>query len=205
MATLTAAQAAARLGVKPATLYAYVSRGLIPRHRSADGRRSLFDQTDVERLAKRTPHSRLAPTDIVVPTSICLVDGERDALWYRGVDAVELSARHRFEAIAEFLWTGRLERAAELGGRRRHACARRGARSARSPALRRCSTASRLSVAAPGATLERSSDDPLATARSALACVIESLPTRSEPNGDSFAHRVYAVVSDAPPTPARCD
>ena len=33
------AEAARRLGVKPATLYAYVSRGLLSRERAPDGRR----------------------------------------------------------------------------------------------------------------------------------------------------------------------
>jgi citrate synthase len=49
---LTAAQAAQRLGVKPATLYAYVSRGVLSR-RAADGRGSLFDADEIERLARR--------------------------------------------------------------------------------------------------------------------------------------------------------
>ena len=35
---LTAQEAAERLGVKPATLYAYVSRGLLRRERGPDGR-----------------------------------------------------------------------------------------------------------------------------------------------------------------------
>jgi citrate synthase len=39
---LTAAEAARRLGVKPATLYAYVSRGVLTRSPAADGRTSLF-------------------------------------------------------------------------------------------------------------------------------------------------------------------
>ena len=50
---LTAAQAARRLGVKPATLYAYVSRGVLSRDKSSDGRASLFDPEEVERLARR--------------------------------------------------------------------------------------------------------------------------------------------------------
>src|ERR1700751_408552 len=50
---LTAAQAAQRLGVKPATLYAYVSRGVLSRDKAADGRGSLFDSEEVERLARR--------------------------------------------------------------------------------------------------------------------------------------------------------
>src|SRR3984957_3378450 len=50
---LTAIQAAQRLGVKPATLYAYVSRGVLRRDRAADGRGSLFDAEEVKRLARR--------------------------------------------------------------------------------------------------------------------------------------------------------
>ena len=104
---LTASQAAARLGVKPATLYAYVSRGVIPRRRGADGRTSLFNAADVAKLGKRTPHSRLPPTDIVVPNAISLVDGRNGALWYRGSNAIDLATSRTFEAVAEFLWTGR--------------------------------------------------------------------------------------------------
>ena len=50
---VTAAEAARRLGVKPATLYAYVSRGVLTRDKAADGRGSLFDAEEVERLARR--------------------------------------------------------------------------------------------------------------------------------------------------------
>jgi citrate synthase len=39
---LTVAETARRLGVKPATFYAYVSRGLLSRDKAADGRASLF-------------------------------------------------------------------------------------------------------------------------------------------------------------------
>jgi len=46
---LTAAQAAARLGIKPETLYAYVSRGLLRRHKGIDGSR--FDALEVESFA----------------------------------------------------------------------------------------------------------------------------------------------------------
>ncbi len=49
-AQLTAAEAAARLGVQRSTLYAYVSRGLIARTVALDGRTSLFDATEVEQL-----------------------------------------------------------------------------------------------------------------------------------------------------------
>ena len=51
--SMTAVQAADRLGVKQATLYAYVSRGVLGRAKAADGRGSLFDPDEVERLALR--------------------------------------------------------------------------------------------------------------------------------------------------------
>ncbi|MEO6572994.1 MAG: helix-turn-helix domain-containing protein, partial [Polyangiaceae bacterium] len=50
---LTAGEAAARLGVKAATLYAYVSRGLL-RSEATDGARARrYLARDVERLLER--------------------------------------------------------------------------------------------------------------------------------------------------------
>ena len=48
-----AGEAARLLGVTKPTLYAYVSRGLLERHASVDGRRSLYPRDQVERLATR--------------------------------------------------------------------------------------------------------------------------------------------------------
>ncbi|TDE02454.1 citrate/2-methylcitrate synthase [Jiangella asiatica] len=50
---LTTRQVAIRLGVKPATVYAYVSRGLLTSRRGLGGRASTFDADEVERLAQR--------------------------------------------------------------------------------------------------------------------------------------------------------
>lgn len=52
---LTAEEACARLGVKPATLYAYVSRGLLASYRQGIRRRRLYKQRDVERLVALRP------------------------------------------------------------------------------------------------------------------------------------------------------
>src|SRR5262249_61860100 len=46
-------EAAAVLGVKPESLYAYVSRGLLERHRVPGDRGSWFDPGEVDRLASR--------------------------------------------------------------------------------------------------------------------------------------------------------
>ena len=55
---LTTEEAARRLGVKPETLYAYVSRGQLTRHRAPGERRSRFDRAEVERLAGRARRGR---------------------------------------------------------------------------------------------------------------------------------------------------
>ena len=46
-------QAAELLGVKPETVYAYVSRGQLSSRRSTGGRGSTFDAKEVEALARR--------------------------------------------------------------------------------------------------------------------------------------------------------
>ncbi len=102
---LSAKDAAARLGVKVETLYAYVSRGMLDRRRAVDGRTSLFDAADVDALARR--HSRASERgalEVVVDTKLTAIDGHR--LRYRSLDAVELSRTKPFEWVAEWLWLG---------------------------------------------------------------------------------------------------
>jgi citrate synthase len=96
-------EAARRLGVKAATLYAYVSRGLIEAVRTPDGRRSLFAVEDVERLARRGRGGRQVETRLAtVTTSVTQI--RKDGPWYRGVRATDLAGRDGFEAVAERLW-----------------------------------------------------------------------------------------------------
>jgi citrate synthase len=104
---LSTAEAAARLGVKPATLYAYVSRGLLGRERSADGRTSTFDPAEIDRLARpgRARRGRRPATDLVVPSALTAIDQGRP--WYRGVAVTDLAATRPFEEVAEWLWSGR--------------------------------------------------------------------------------------------------
>ncbi|MCX5151224.1 citrate synthase [Streptomyces sp. NBC_00320] len=101
-------QAAELLGVKPATVYAYVSRGQLTSRRDPVGRGSSFDAREVEDLARRTRREAAAPpgAELSVRTSLTLI--EPDRYYFRGVDAVELASRHRYEEVAEWLWTGTL-------------------------------------------------------------------------------------------------
>src|SRR4051794_22919303 len=101
-----AAEAARRLGVKPATLYAYVSRGLLTRRRGDDSRRSLFDAAEVAALKGRAapgPRERA----LVFPSAVTALGSDRP--YYRGRDATVLAASSTFELVAEWLWTGRDE------------------------------------------------------------------------------------------------
>jgi citrate synthase len=102
---LTAAEAARRLGVKPATLYAYVSRGVLSRVRAPDGRTSLFGAEEVEQLARRgRPRRPAGVADITVESAITEITG--DSLRFRGLDATRLAVSRTFEEVAELLWTG---------------------------------------------------------------------------------------------------
>ena len=80
MALVTAAEAAQRLGVKQATLYAYVSRGVLRRRKTTDGRGSLFDAGEIEQLARRgRPRRQAGAADIVVESAITEIGGARSA------------------------------------------------------------------------------------------------------------------------------
>ncbi|MEV0383759.1 citrate synthase [Nonomuraea sp. NPDC050643] len=103
MEWIDAATAAARLGVKPATLYAYVSRGVLRRRHGEDGRRSLFSAEEVERLARRG-RPRSQPPELVIESAVTALGVDRP--YYRGIDALGLACTASFEAVAEWLWTG---------------------------------------------------------------------------------------------------
>jgi citrate synthase len=100
---LTTGEVARRLGVKPATVYAYVSRGLLTSQRNADGKASLFAKPDVDAFVA----SRKPTTTPGIQTGITLIkDG---TLYFRGRDASLLARTESFESVASLLWTGEPE------------------------------------------------------------------------------------------------
>lgn len=52
---LTAEEACAALGVKPATLYSYVNRGLVTSYRQGIRRQRLYRASEIEKLLEVTP------------------------------------------------------------------------------------------------------------------------------------------------------
>ncbi|MEU9320346.1 citrate/2-methylcitrate synthase [Streptomyces sp. NPDC048295] len=105
---LSTREAAERLGVKPETLYAYVSRGQLSSRRAPGGRGSTFDAAEIDALAGRTGRRPPSPAtgDLVFRTGITLIEGDR--YYFRGVDATELARQYAYEEVAEWLWTGEL-------------------------------------------------------------------------------------------------
>ncbi|MFD7621320.1 helix-turn-helix domain-containing protein, partial [Streptomyces sp. NPDC059802] len=105
---LSTREAAERLGVKPETVYAYVSRGQLSSRRAPGGRGSTFDAAEVDALVRRTGRKAPSPAtgDLVFRTGITLIEGDR--YYFRGVDATELARRYAYEEVAEWLWTGEL-------------------------------------------------------------------------------------------------
>lgn len=102
---ITAPEAAERLGIKPATLYSYVSRGVLSRRQGTGGRSSRFDPDEVEALARRG-RPRRAPglTELVIESAVTEISG--DHLRYRGHEATELARARSFEDVSVLLWTG---------------------------------------------------------------------------------------------------
>jgi citrate synthase len=119
---LDSAAAAALLGIKKETLYAYVSRGLLRGERDrARPRESRYRREDVLALKSRRElrgNPALAASEglhwglPVLSSSLTLVEDGR--LYYRGQDVARLAREATVEAVAALLWTGSPDGAAAL-------------------------------------------------------------------------------------------
>lgn len=120
--SLTTAEATALLGVKAATLYSYVSRGLIRSETGPAGTRERrYNAEDVHALLgkqalRRDPDSAVSGavqdavgsalnwgTPVLDSALTRIADGR---LAYRGQDATELAETATVEEVAALLWTG---------------------------------------------------------------------------------------------------
>lgn len=109
---LSAQDAASRLGVSLATLYAYVSRGRIDSRPGADGRSREYSASDIEQLIERRQAGRGAAQAAahsltwglpVMETRISLI--RPHGHYYRGESAIALAeAGASLEDVARLLW-----------------------------------------------------------------------------------------------------
>ncbi|MFC9925773.1 citrate synthase [Streptomyces sp. NPDC127190] len=206
---LTTKETAELLGVKPETVYAYVSRGLLSSRREPGGRASTFEPAEVEALARRhrresagTPGSG---GDLSVRTRITLID--QDRYYFRGVDATELAAHHTYEEVAEWVWTGRLTPGVAFSAPEATV---RVARRAVNALSEHASPIDRLRVAAIAAAAEDplrfdlSEDAVLNTARTLIPTLVAALPPvlRDHADGAPLAHRLWSRLTGHAPDEA---
>lgn len=120
---LSAKEAAAALGVSRATLYAYVSRGMIYSEPVGEGsRRHRYDIEDVRRLQQRQAQ-RANPAVAaeqalhfgapVLASALTLIEDGR--FYYRGKDVLWLAREATVEEVIGLLWTGSRERPVTAG------------------------------------------------------------------------------------------
>jgi citrate synthase len=106
---LSAREASAELAISPATLYAYVSRGLIRSEPSADSRSHRYRAEDVRGLKQRrmpSPEPRGLKNfdaDLPVMDSAIATITEEGPI-YRGVNCIDLAEADTLEHAATLLW-----------------------------------------------------------------------------------------------------
>src|ERR1700756_3863479 len=106
---LSAREAAAELAISPATLYAYVARGLIRSEPSPDSRSHRYRAEDVRGLKERRVPSpeprglRSFDPDLPVLDSTISTITENGPI-YRGVNCVDLAEKDTLEHTATLLW-----------------------------------------------------------------------------------------------------
>ena len=118
---LSSTEACSELGIRPQTLYSYVSRGLV-RSESGDQRRRTrqYHREDIERLRHQKelrahPEAAagraLRAGEPVLESALSRIDD--DDLYYRGISVGDLARQSTAEEVAALLWTGDRSRAIE--------------------------------------------------------------------------------------------
>lgn len=203
---LTTAEAAHRLDVKPETIYAYASRGLLTSVRDGARRGSLFAEAEVDRLAERAREGR-RPSGAVerIRTELTLLAD--DELYYRGHRVSDLAGSWPVESVAGLLWRGELTAASAPFAAPPALVATARAAAAALPAGTRLTDHLRVAVAAAGAADPLRFDlAPAAVRRRAealLALLVDALPRGGpEPADGTLAARLWPALAERPPAPA---
>ncbi|MFW0782978.1 citrate synthase [Gordonia sp. CPCC 206044] len=191
---LTTAQVARLLGVKVATVYAYVSRGRMTSIRidGIDG--SVFAVAEVQALLSGGP--RRAPAGVVerIRTQVTLLDDDR--LFYRGRDVSELARSESFETIAELLWDSEIGWPTTPADRSMI----RSVRSAGGVGARGLDTI-RLTVDALGARDRlRHQIEAAAVVDKAAEVISACVDVLGAERSGTLAHRLWPCITDEPPS-----
>ena len=206
MQTVSAAEAAQRLGVKLETVYAYVSRGLL-RRVPGDDKESRFELAQVERLALRGRRSaEPKPAAWVVATE--LTEATADAIRYRGEDAVALAGLVPFERVAEWLWAVPPEAAAPFVAPKAAVALARSVQAALpedAPPLERLRVTASVLGSTDPLRYDTSPAAVVAGARGLIAGLVDALPRLAAKSGATpqLAARLYGRLAPSRATTAR--
>lgn len=227
---LTTAEVARRLQVKPATIYAYVSRGLLTSTRARGRRGSLFAADEVERLAARSiEHSGVVER---IESQLTLI--QDDELYYRGHPVRTLATTATVDQVATLLWTnqpppsadaaggaagagaggGSVGGGGEVGGGGVFAVERQGVELARSgmgvvPDGARLTDRVRVAVAVLGAAdplrFDLAPEAVTAAAGRLIGTVVAALPGKTAYGAKTLGARLWPKLSDDEPRPELLD
>lgn len=216
---LTTSEAAAHLGVRTDTLYAYVSRGLLHSHPAPSGRGSTFDAEEIARFAASRRRSSTVPSrpergiEVADRIASALTLIAEDGHFYRGHNARALAHERTFEETAALLWSGAFgERTAwRASPSAVGAAAAIAAMPAPMPPLQRLHLVVPAAAAADTFRHDIQPGAVMATARGLIAALVDGLPRRrpelaggmelggiSAPPG-LIAARLWTRLSDAAP------
>ncbi|ATL88670.1 helix-turn-helix domain-containing protein [Streptomyces malaysiensis subsp. malaysiensis] len=218
---MSVSQAAKVLGVKPSTIYAYISRGLLSSTRLPEDRRSWLSQAEVEAFAHRpgarpvagsaTLEDRAQPTttvtEPVTSSDVGRIVGHR--LFYRGRDVTDLLESGSYGEVAELLWTGELgssrlrlpeQPTRDLLGRLQDTMP------TDSLPLDRLKAAAVLLGASDPFRYDLSRQAVISIARTLAPAFVEALPARapaadSRHTGDGLAAQLWSKLSGTQPSP----
>jgi citrate synthase len=119
---LTAREAAEALDISVATIYAYVSRGLIRSEPAGLNQRArLYLAEDVQKLLEqkayrhdpaKAAHAAMQWGMPILESALTLID--ETGLYYKGQDVTKLAITHTIEQVAALLWTGDMTQKADI-------------------------------------------------------------------------------------------
>ncbi|MET9412765.1 citrate synthase [Streptomyces klenkii] len=204
---LTTREVAERLGVKPETVYAYVSRGQLSSSRGAGGRGSTFDAREVDALLRRNRRETAFGGETAIRTGVTLID--KDRYYYRGVDATALAERYTYEEVADWLWTGRLRRGTRFAAPHDALIAALravGSLPAHSGPADRLRVAAIAAAAADPMRFDLSPQAVLGTARGLIPTLVDALPAAGplprEDGGGPLPRRLWSRLTAQAPDAA---
>lgn len=192
--------AAALLGVKPATVYTYVSRGHLESIKKTGSGASWFRRSEVEQFAAQRSHRR-EPRGVLQIAETAISEIADESYHYRGRRPEALAREYSFEQVAEFLWSGSIPAPTSWRARQLDvsaAVSQVGLHHDASP-LDRLRVAVSALAASDHLRFGRQPAALAVTARQLMSDLVEALPLKAEsPAGDSTAARLWPRLCGQP-------